>query len=455
MADRLRQIQDNPFKSVIYISIPLVIIFFLNTMYGIVDVYWIGFLGQSAVIAVGYIANVSYAFNKIGDGIARSTSVLITNSFGSKDYGRANNIALHGILIIIVLSIIMPIIALLLIEPVFSAIGVGAYADLIIGYLYAPLIFTFIIMMSSFFSTLLGSEGDTKRVSYILTASNVLNMALEPIFIFHLNLGMFGAGLATTICCIFSCMIFVYLYFNKKDIVLDLHLSQFSFDRLIIREIVVVAVPLILSGVIIAFSGFLINYSLLLYAPEETILAFVILLRLQTLFYTPIQGLCKGLCIVVGHLFGAERFKTIRSTASKTAKVGVVMGLVIAVVLVIFIKPIMGLFTADPVVFAETENLLIFVVMFMLLHPIIVSCTYTLIGMKKSHYSLYFIILNVALFAFFAITLHSLFNLGKYAVFVSILLSDIVQTIVIVILLKRKLGEYIIEENAVDACEFN
>ena len=96
------------------------------------------------------------------------------------------------------------------IEPFFTSIGVDAYADLIIGYLYAPLIFTFIIMMSSFFSTLLGSEGDTKRVSYILTAANVLNMALEPIFIFHLNLGMFGAGLATTICCIFSCIIFVY-----------------------------------------------------------------------------------------------------------------------------------------------------------------------------------------------------------------------------------------------------
>ncbi len=76
-------------------------------VYGIVDVYWIGFLGQSAIIAVGYIANVSYAFNKIGDGIARLTSVLITNSFGAKDYVRANNIALHGILIIIVLSIIM------------------------------------------------------------------------------------------------------------------------------------------------------------------------------------------------------------------------------------------------------------------------------------------------------------------------------------------------------------
>lgn len=455
MAERLKEIQENPFKSVIYISIPLVIVFFLNTMYGIVDVYWIGFLGQSAVIAVGYIANVSYAFNKISDGIVRSTSVLITNSFGSKDYESANNIALHGILIIVVLSIIMPIIGILLIEPVFSAIGVGEYADLIIGYLYAPLIFTFIIMMSSFFSTLLGSEGDTKRVSYILTASNVLNMALEPIFIFHLKLGMFGAGLATTICCIFSCMIFVYLYFNKKDIIMDLRFSHFSFDKKIIREIIVVAVPLILSGVIIAFSGFLINYSLLIYAPQETILAFVLLLRLQTLFYTPIQGLCKGLCIVVGHLFGAERFKTIMSTTSKTAKAGVVMGLAIAVILVIFIRPIMGMFTSNPVVFAETENLLIFVVMFMLLHPIIVSCTYTLIGMKKSHYSLYFIILNVVLFAFFAITLHPLFNLGKYVVFVSILLSDIIQTVVIVFLLKRKLDGYMIEENAVDTCEFN
>lgn len=222
MADRLKEIQDRPFKSVIYISIPLILILFLNTLYGIVDVYWIGFLGQSAIIAVGYIANVSYAFNKIGDGIARSSSVLITNSFGSKDYSRANNIALHGILMIMVVSVIMSVGGILLIKPFFSSIGVSDYADLIIGYLYAPLICMFIIMMSSFFSTLLGSEGDTKRVSYILTASNVLNMALEPIFIFHLKLGIFGAGLATTLCCIFSCLIFIYLYFNKKNIIKDM-----------------------------------------------------------------------------------------------------------------------------------------------------------------------------------------------------------------------------------------
>ena len=119
MADRLKEIQERPFKSVIYISIPLILILFLNTLYGIVDVYWIGFLGQSAIIAVGYIANVSYAFNKIGDGIARSSSVLITNSFGSKDYSRANNIALHGILMIMVVSVIMSVGGILLIKPFF------------------------------------------------------------------------------------------------------------------------------------------------------------------------------------------------------------------------------------------------------------------------------------------------------------------------------------------------
>ena len=179
---------------------------------------------------------------------------------------------------------------------------------------------------------------------------------------------------------------------TKRTLSLTLGFPSFPLIERVLGRLSSLPSPFILSWVIIAFSGFLINYSLLLYAPQETILAFVILLRLQTLFYTPIQGLCKGLCIVVGHRFGAERFKTIRSTASKTAKVGVVLGLAIAVMLVIFIKPIMGLFTADPAVFAETENLLIFVVMFMLLHPVIVSCTYTLIGMKKSHYSLYFII---------------------------------------------------------------
>lgn len=84
MINNFEKIQSNPVKSTISLGIPIIILLVLETVYSITDTYRISGIGFSAFVGLGYIANVIYASNKIGDGIGRSVNVLISNELGAK-----------------------------------------------------------------------------------------------------------------------------------------------------------------------------------------------------------------------------------------------------------------------------------------------------------------------------------------------------------------------------------
>lgn len=106
--EKIKYIQEYPLKSVFVLSIPIIAFLFLQTFYSVVDAFWIAGLGESAIIAVGYVLNLWYILQKLGEGIGRSCNVIISTSFGAEDYQRANNVACHGLIIIFALSIIIP-----------------------------------------------------------------------------------------------------------------------------------------------------------------------------------------------------------------------------------------------------------------------------------------------------------------------------------------------------------
>ena len=85
MINHVKEIQLKPVKSTITLALPIIILLFLSSLYSVIDIYWIGGIGTSAVICMGYIANFVYTINKLGDGIGRSVNVLISNSFGAQE----------------------------------------------------------------------------------------------------------------------------------------------------------------------------------------------------------------------------------------------------------------------------------------------------------------------------------------------------------------------------------
>lgn len=399
---------------------------------------------------MGYIANFIYTLDNVGDGIGRSVNVLISNAFGAKEIEKTERYAEQGLLLILILSVIIPFITIPLIKPICFMADISEYAELIYAYLTPALGLIILIMLSNFFSSILGSEGDTTRATIIIMAGNILNIVLDPILIFNLKMGMVGASFATLIGCGLSFLLFFYLYSVKKDTLVKIHLrGLLKFDFKILKEIIILAIPIIIDGIILSLLGIVIVYGLHVYASPVAVFAYIVVLNIQTAVFTPVQGLTKGLCIVTGHLVGAKRFVVLRKTVRKIFLLGFIMAALIASAIIIFHNPIISIFSNEYVVMEEVRNMLMFVVICIVTYPIIMGCSYVFLGFENSIYTLLFIIFNFAMLIAFITIFASIMGLGSFGIFLSVALSNFIESVAMLIVLRRMLNNRIQESDAV------
>ena len=443
MSEHVKEIQLNPVKSTIMLGIPIIILYFLNSLYSIIDIYWIDGLGTSAIICMGYISNFIYVFDNMGDGIGRSTTILISNAFGANEIEKTEQYAEHSLLLILVLSVIIPIIGIPLIKPICLMAGIPEYTNMIFAYIAPCLGFIMIIMINNFFSAILGSEGDTTRATLIVVAGNILNIVLDPILIFNFKMGMMGAAIATIMGSIFSVILFIYLYSIKKDTLVKIHLKGFKLDIKVLKEIIVLAIPIILTGFILTIIGTIITYSLHIYASPIAAFTYIIILNIETTVFTPIQGILKSLSIVTGHLAGAKRFREIKRTVRKILSLGLAMAILIALTLALFHNPIISIFSTEYVVMSEVRNMLIFIIIYIITFPIIMGCSYVFFGLEKSSYTFMFLIFNLILLIVSMTVFTHILGLSSLGIYLSIILSNVTEAIAMIFVLKRFLNSKI------------
>ena len=445
MIDNIKRIQENPVKSTIALSIPIIVLLFLDTFYAVADLYWIGSIGTSAIVCMGYISNAVYVLSKMGDGIGRAVNVLISNAFGARRRGKTKIYAQHGMILIFAVSIIIPLIGIPIIKGICFAVNLDSYADLIFAYLAPILGFIILSMMNNYFSSILGSEGDTKRATIIIIAGNLINLVMDPILIFHFGMGMLGAGFATIIGCGFAFSLFIYLFYIRKDTLVKVDFKGFEFDWTIIWQIVKLALPIIFDGLLLSIVGVIINYALHVYATPVAAFAYVVLLRIQTTVFTPVQGLSKSLCIVTGHLAGAKRFSLLRDTVRRILLIALAIGIVTAVVMSLCHIEILSFFSSDQIIYEEVRNIMMFLLIILVVHPILVTCNYVYVGLEKSVYSLYFLIFNVVLFVAILAAFDYAFGLTDFAIFMALITVNVIESALMLVVMRIMLANRIAE----------
>ena len=134
----------------------------------------------------------------IKSGIGAGASSLISISIvGAEDHERTNNICLHAMLLGGILSIIPAILVLFYLKPILIFVGAGDVLSYAMDYCHIMFLFLFAIIFSNIESSFFRAEGNAKRATRAVFLSAFLNVILDPIFIYTLNLGMKGAALST------------------------------------------------------------------------------------------------------------------------------------------------------------------------------------------------------------------------------------------------------------------
>ena len=343
--ENIELITGDPKKAIIKLSIPIFITLIISFIYHLIDTVWVAGLGPNALSAIAFVTPIYMFLISIGSGIGAGASSLISISIGAEDHKRANSIGLHALLLGGLLSIIPALLVLFYLKPILIFVGAGDVLSYAMDYAYIMFLFIFAIIFSNMGSYLFRAEGNAKRATHAVFLSAFLNIILDPIFIYILNLGMKGAALSTVVSVLISCIIMAYWIWIKKDNYLELTYKHFKLDLNIIKEIIGLAIPSTLQITVISALNLLIN--LMITHSSNSVSVGVFTVSMQAIQFTviPLNAIATALLTVAGVAYGANNFKNLKTTYSFCIRIGFVLAVVAASLMIVFSSPIATIFS--------------------------------------------------------------------------------------------------------------
>ncbi len=420
----------DPKKALWNTSIPLIISLFISSLYNLIDAIWVSGLGANQLAAVGFIMPIFTALLGIGNGLAAGSSSALSKYIGEDDKHRADNGSIHTILITLIISIITTVILLVFLKPILIFIGAGNTISYSLDYGYIIVLGSVFIILSNSLYGVLRGEGDSNRTMYAMLFSSILNIILDPIFIYGLNLGIRGAAVATVISLVFVNLILMYWFYIKKDTYLKPFIGNFKFDLDITNDILKVGLPASLELINNAVFAALFSMLLAYIGTTDAVAVYSTGWRVVTVATTPILAIATALISVVGVNYGRKNYENIRMAHRYSVKMGILFGLIAAVIVYVFAPQIVAVFTYGGTSQRLNGSLISFLLCIVFFFPTMgygATSTYVFQGVGKGITAMFQTILRETVFTLaFAIFLSIYLGWGVYGAWLGIVLGELV-----------------------------
>lgn len=343
--DNIEIVTGDPKKAIRKLSLPMMLSMFLIMLYNIADSIWVAGLGAEALAAIGFITPLFLVLIGLGNGIGAGANSLIARYIGADDYKQANNAALHSILLSVIVSILFTLIIFGFMKPLLIAMGAENTLDYALDYSYIIFSALTIFVYAGVASAIFRSEGDMKRSTIAIAVTAILNIILDPIFIYILNLGIVGAAIATVISAVISCLIMSYWIWVKKDLFLDLSLKNFSYSGKIMLDTLQVAIPSTLENIIFSALAVIINGMLVVASGTIAVAVYTASMRIVQLAMIPLIGIATAVITVSGVAYGGHNYINLKTSHSYAIKIGFVISICLGEIMFIFSNQIATLFS--------------------------------------------------------------------------------------------------------------
>lgn len=349
---------EKPAKAVVKLGVPLIAGMFIMVLYNLVDTYFIGLMHddyQLAAVNLAYpVMMISIAIsNMIGTG----ASSLIARSLGAGDNEKANHTLTAGFVLTVVNSVLVAGIGLILLNAIVKGLGAQENTfDYTRQYVQVILAGSLLTMGNYTFGQLLRSEGSVKQSVAGMIAGTVVNIILDPIFIFTLGMEIRGAAIATILGNGAGMLVSLYYYLSGKTLLRP----SFTYIRPtteILREIFWVGVPATLETLLTS-AAYIVNNNLAVQYGELTVAAMGIAQKILSLGNYIYQGFAAGTQPIMGYNYGARNYRRMLDVLK--AGVMVVSGTELCVMAIygIFAPQLIGIFTQSPEVIATGSRVL-------------------------------------------------------------------------------------------------
>ena len=336
-------------KQILTMAIPVSIGMFFNTMFNVVDTFYAGKLSTSSLAGMSLSFSVFFMLIAITAGISTGLTALLSIAAGKKSEAEVRTLSSNGIFLTLVVSIFISIVGIIFSPILLSALG--ATGDTLNkGVLYLRGIYagTLFFGLNSTFNALLASRGITKPYRNFLIIGFVMNLILDPLFIFGPfglpKMGTLGVALATVMVQLTGNF---YLALKCRKL-LGFKRIEFNLIKLnTIKNILSQGIPASLNMMTIALGIYVINYFIYLHGDDTAIAGYGVAVRIEQLALLPAIGLNTSALTIAGQNFGAGNFKRIRQTYRESLKIGILIMTIGMMIIYPFASHLIRLFNSD------------------------------------------------------------------------------------------------------------
>ena len=390
-------ITGDPKKAIVKLALPMMLSMLLIMLYNIADSIWVAGLGPDALAAVGFITPLFMVLIGLGNGIGAGANSLIARNIGAKNRDQANNAGLHAIVLSIIVSLVFTVLIEVFMVPILQFMGAGNTIQYAMDYSYIIFGFLFIFVFSGVASAIFRSEGDMRRATIAIAVTAVLNIILDPIFIYVLNFGISGAAWATVVSATMSCIVMSYWIWVKKDLFLDLSPKNFKYSSHIMIDTLQVAIPSTLETIVFSALAIIINSMLVLAAGTTAVAVYTASMRIVQLAMIPLIGIGTAVLTVAGVAYGAHNYKNLQTAHSYSIKIGFIVSIILGALMFIFSGQIAAVFSytqASAGLASEIATAISVLSLFVLAIPHGIMSSMMFQGVGKGTYSLLITLLS-------------------------------------------------------------
>ena len=332
------------FRNVVYFSLPYLLSYFLQTLYGMADLFIVGqFEGVASTTAVSIGSQVMHMLTVMIVGLAMGTTVSIGQAVGAGDQKRAGQDVGNTVTLFMALSVVLTALLLVLARPIVSIMSTPAEAvEGTVKYLTVCFIGIPFITAYNILSSIYRGLGDSKSPMYFIAVACVTNIVLDYVFMGALHLGPVGAALGTTLSQAVSVLVSLIAIWKRKSI--QLEKGDFRPQKSVMGKILSIGIPIACQDGLIQVAFILITIIANRRGLTDAAAVGIVEKIISFLFLVP-SSMLSTVSALGAQNIGANKPDRARKTLGYAIALAAGFGLIIAIVVQFAADPIVALFT--------------------------------------------------------------------------------------------------------------
>ena len=338
------------FKNIVFFSLPYLLSYFLQTLYGMADLFIIGqFEGTASTTAVSIGSQVMHMLTVMIVGLAMGSTVSIGQSVGANDKKRAAVHIGNTVTLFLSLSVVLTVVLVLLVHPIVNIMSTpteavsGTAAYLTICFIGIPFITAYNIISSIF-----RGLGDSKSPMYFIAVACVANIGLDYLFMGALHMGPAGAALGTTLAQAVS-VVFALAVILKRESGISVDKSHFKPKKLVMGNILKIGIPIAVQDGLIQVAFVIITIIANRRGLTDAAAVGIVEKIISFVFLVP-SSLLSTVSALGAQNIGAHKPERAVATLRYAIFIAVGFGLIVSGLVQVVAEPVVGLFTSDSAV---------------------------------------------------------------------------------------------------------